>query len=94
MKLVQPELKVLSQERIQKIHSYSLEILARVGIRVDSPRARKIFGKAIKISKSDKTVRIPADLVEHALATAPATVDIYDRLGNFKFQFFNFRSNG
>ena len=92
MGLVQPEIKVLSTEQIQKIHNYSLEILSRVGIRVDSLRARKLFGRALSLSENDKSVRIPAELVEQALATAPTSVDIYDRLGNFKFRLGNSES--
>jgi trimethylamine--corrinoid protein Co-methyltransferase len=89
MSEVKPAIKVLTREQIDKIHNYSLEILSTTGIRVDSLRARKLFAKALGISDTDTIVRIPAELVEQALKAAPSTVDIYDRLGNMRFQLGN-----
>jgi len=86
---VKPEIKVLARNQIEKIHSYSLEILSKTGIRIDSLRARKLFAEALGVSDKDGAVRIPAELVERALKTAPSTVDIYDRRGNMRFQLGN-----
>ena len=86
MSEVKPAIKVLTRNQIEKIHSYSLEILSKTGIRIDSLRARKLFAKTLGVSDTDKVVRIPAELVERALKTAPSTVDIYDRRGNMQFQ--------
>jgi trimethylamine--corrinoid protein Co-methyltransferase len=86
---VKPTIKVLTRNQIEKIHSYSLEILSKTGIRIDSLRARKLFAEALGVSDKDGTVRIPAELVERALKTAPSTVDIYDRQGNMRFQLGN-----
>jgi trimethylamine--corrinoid protein Co-methyltransferase len=89
MSEVKPEIKVLTREQIETIHKYSLEILSTTGIRVDSLQARKLFAKALDVSDSDRIVRIPAQLVDRALKTAPSTVDIYDRRGNIRFQLGN-----
>jgi trimethylamine--corrinoid protein Co-methyltransferase len=86
MSEVQPAINVLSKAQLDSIHNYSLEILSRVGIRVDSARARKLFARAMNVAEKDKVVRIPAERVDRALATAPSVLDIYDRLGNFRFQ--------
>ncbi len=86
MSEVQPTLTVLSKAQLDSIHHYSLDILSRVGIRVDSVRARKLFARAADISENDGTIRIPAELVDRALASAPSVIDIYDRLGNVRFQ--------
>lgn len=86
MSEVQPTINVLSKAQLDSIHHYSLEILSRVGIRVDSARARKLFAHALNAPENDKIVRIPAEMINRALATAPSAIDIYDRLGNFKFQ--------
>ena len=86
---VKPEIKVLARNQIEKIHSYSLEILSKTGIRIDSLRARKLFAEALGVSDKDGAVRIPAELVERALNSAPSTVDIYDRRGNMRFQLGN-----
>ena len=86
MSEVQPTIHVLSKAQAESIHRYSLEILSRVGMRVDSARAHKLFARALTVSENDKIIRIPAELVERALATAPSVIDIYDRLGNLRFQ--------
>jgi len=86
MNEVRPTIKVLSEAQLDRIHHYSLEILSRVGVRVDSNRARAVFAREVDVVNNDKVVRIPAEMVRQALATAPSAVDIYDRLGNFRFQ--------
>ena len=89
MSEVKPAIKVLTRNQIEKIHSYSLEILFKTGIRIDSLRARKLFAQALGVPDIDKVVRIPAELVERALKAAPSAVDIYDRRGNLQFQLGN-----
>src|SRR5210317_1019508 len=86
MSEVKPAIKVLTRNQIEKIHSYSLEILSKTGIRIDSLRACELFAQALGVSDTDRVVRIPAELVARALKTAPSTVDIYDRRGNMQFQ--------
>lgn len=86
MSEVQPKIKVLTRDQIDTIHHYSLEILSRVGIRLESPRARKLFARATGVADKNNFVRIPAELVEWALEAAPSTLDIYDRCGNLRFQ--------
>ncbi|NOZ50566.1 MAG: hypothetical protein GXP37_11045 [Chloroflexi bacterium] len=83
---VRPQIRVLNQAQIARIHDVSLRILATVGIRVDSPKARDIFARAIGHSSDEDRVRIPRELVEQALASAPSGVDIYDRRGDFAFR--------
>jgi trimethylamine--corrinoid protein Co-methyltransferase len=84
--IVQPTLTVLDQEQIEQIHRYSLQILSSVGVRVDSEPARRLFAKAIGPAAIDEAhVRIPPELVEWALDTAPSAVDIYDRTGRVAF---------
>ena len=83
---VKAKVGVLSGDQIEKIHQYSLEILSRVGVRVDSKNARKIFEKATLKADQDNIVRISPDVVAGALKTAPQTVDIYNRNGDFVFR--------
>ena len=54
MTRAKPRLTLLSAEQINRIHEYSLEILATTGVRVDSPRARAVFERAIGRA-ADKT---------------------------------------
>ena len=79
MSQAKPRLTLLSAEQIQQVHAYSLEILATTGVRVDSPRARAVFERAIGRSADNDRVHIPRELVAWALSIAPARVTIYDR---------------
>jgi trimethylamine--corrinoid protein Co-methyltransferase len=83
---VLPRINVLTQEQIEHIHAQSSQILASVGVRVDSPRARTVFVKAGCQSNGNHLVQIPADLVSGALQSAPSFVDIYNRLGQHAFR--------
>jgi len=81
--VINPHITLLKQDQLERIHSDSLKILSDVGVRIDSRRARKIFSKAIgpNAMKGD-IVRIPKDIVTHALEIAPSTVDLYNRDGD------------
>jgi trimethylamine--corrinoid protein Co-methyltransferase len=84
--VVRPQLSVLTQEQIERIHDDSLRILATVGVRVDSPRARQAFDRAAARPTVDgDLVYIPRELVEWALHVAPRSVRLYDRRGNVAF---------
>jgi trimethylamine--corrinoid protein Co-methyltransferase len=83
---VLPKLTTLSPDQIQYIHERSLEILQRAGVRVDSPRARRLLADAqgVKWASEDRALLGP-ELVEWAIQAAPATVDLFDRRGQFCF---------
>ena len=83
---VKAKVGVLSGDQIEKIHQYSLEILSRVGVRVDSKNARKVFEKASLKADSENIIRISPDMVAWALKAAPSTVDVYNRSGDFVFR--------
>ncbi len=85
MDRVQPSIRVLDDDQRAGVHRRSLEILATVGIRVDSKRARELFAAAGCSAVSDGRVSIPAELVERMVREAPASVDIYDRRGRLSF---------
>ncbi|MEJ2211990.1 MAG: trimethylamine methyltransferase family protein, partial [Anaerolineae bacterium] len=85
--VIRPELNVLSQAQIERIHHDSLRILSTIGVRVDSVRARQTLARAAGPSSLDgERVYIPGELVEWALDVAPRAVEIYDRRGNPAFQ--------
>jgi len=82
-----PNLIFLSQEQIEYVHTKSLEILSRTGVRVDSPRARQIFADAdgARFLAQDR-VTMEAGLVEWAIQSAPEVVDLYSRRGELAFR--------
>src|ERR1051325_2322281 len=87
MNNVRPQLKMLTEEQIQDIHKYTLQLLATTGVRVDSPSAVAMLEKKVGSSNVDgRTVRIPAELVEWAIQAAPRRIQIFDRRGSPQFQ--------
>jgi trimethylamine--corrinoid protein Co-methyltransferase len=81
-----PVLSLLTDEQIAYVHARSLEILRSVGVRVDSPRARELLAasKAVHWIGEDRAC-LGAELIEWAIDSAPATLDIYDRTGKPAF---------
>jgi trimethylamine--corrinoid protein Co-methyltransferase len=85
MPRLRPKVSVMTRRQIGRVHDQSLHILASVGVRVDSERARGVFAAAGAEVDADR-VRLPAELVQWAIDSAPTAVDIHDRRGNFAFQ--------
>ncbi len=71
----------LSTAQVEKIHAASLEILERIGVRLDLPEAVDLLKKAGARAEGER-VFVPHQLVEKALATAPKKVTLHDRFGN------------
>lgn len=86
MNNVRPHLKMLTDEQIQDVHKYTLQVLATTGVRVDSPSALAMLEKRVGSSNVEgRTVRIPQELVEWAIKVAPKQIQMYDRRGNPQF---------
>jgi trimethylamine---corrinoid protein Co-methyltransferase len=71
----------ITPQQCELIHNASLEILERTGVRLfDQEALDLIKSGGAKISDGNR-VRIPAQMVEAALKTAPSSVTLYDRFG-------------
>ncbi len=88
---IRPKLQLLSQDQIKQIHSASLGILERTGVRVMLPEALDLLEKAGAWVLSETMVKIPSHLVEEALRSAPSRIAVYDRNGSpaMNFEGFN-----
>ena len=61
------------EEAIEAMHQASLALLARAGVRVESPAARDVFLAAGCTLSADDRVLIPPQAVEDAIAALPAS---------------------
>jgi trimethylamine--corrinoid protein Co-methyltransferase len=77
------QIKILSDEDIERVHLSALSILWRTGIEVREEQAFEILKNA-GCPTNGKTVRIPSHLIEEAIRTAPKTFTLYGRDPNFK----------
>ncbi|MFC2165756.1 trimethylamine methyltransferase family protein [Acidobacteriota bacterium] len=69
----------LSQEKCLKIHEASLEILERIGVALHLDEAVQLLKKAGAEVHDENIVRIPPQLVDKALSTAPKEIILSDR---------------
>ena len=79
---VKPEIRVMTREQIQKVHNDALLILEQTGVIVDDNGALALFEKAMGKPHEDNRIKIPRELVQRAINTAPSEIKIYDRLGD------------
>lgn len=77
-----PDMKVLSDAEIDKIHAVSLDILSKTGIRVDHPETLKMLADhGAEVDLKTETAKLPPALVEKCLESVPGFFDLYDRNG-------------
>jgi trimethylamine--corrinoid protein Co-methyltransferase len=75
------QFRKLSDEKLERIHAASLEILERTGVRLYEKQALELLqSKGVTVEDGNR-VRIPSPLVEWALSTAPKRTVLYDRHG-------------
>jgi len=74
------DLKVLTDEQIQKLHVASLEILETVGVDLPHEKALELFRESgAEVDWENKNVRIPESVVSHALDVCGKQFAIYGR---------------
>ena len=65
-------LRFCSDEQLELLRAATLRVLEEIGVRFDSALARDILhGHGARVDAETKVVRLPADLVEKAMARAP-----------------------
>jgi trimethylamine---corrinoid protein Co-methyltransferase len=74
-----PHLSLFTRDQCEAVHYASLEILRRTGVRVDHPRARALLKETDAVVTDGNLVRLPAALVEWALAGAPSRIALCKR---------------
>lgn len=78
---LQPVTRGLSDEQVRAVHYATLEILSQTGVEMQDPQGRELLLKA-GAWESDGRIKIPENLVNDAVTSAPSRIPIYDRLGN------------
>ena len=78
--------RVLSEAEQESIHTASLRLLSEVGVRFHGAKALEILAAhGAAVSHEDHLVKIPSELVEQALRSAPRTVTFDARNPNLGF---------
>jgi trimethylamine---corrinoid protein Co-methyltransferase len=75
-----PTLDVLTEEQLETIHEASLDVLERLGIEFMGPGARRLLREAgADVEEETGLARIPRELVDAALGTAPSRFTVTPR---------------
>lgn len=74
------DFRILEDGDIERIHAHSLRLLTEVGVRVDSDALCNLLrGHGLPVQ--DTVVRVPKEVVESALKSAPRGFSLYGRNG-------------
>ena len=75
-----PQLTWFSTGQLEEIHSATIDVLERVGVRVDHEESLKLL-KDAGCLVHNRVARIPGWLIDEAIRIAPSKINIYDRDG-------------
>ena len=79
---LQPRLKVLNRRQALAIHTAALEILEKIGIKMEHAECLDMLAGAGGRVFDKDWIRLPAYLAEEALRSAPRQIALYDQHGN------------
>jgi len=74
-----PQFRVLSEDQIEEVLSASLEILERVGVKVEDEEGVETLAKNGAYSADGVLVKIPSFMVKQALSSAPGRIVLSGR---------------
>ncbi|HZD79667.1 MAG TPA: trimethylamine methyltransferase family protein [Actinomycetota bacterium] len=74
-------LNLLDEDELRRVHDSALRVLAEVGARIMSGEGRRLLLEHGGTLLDEDVVRVPATLVERALADAPHRFTMFDRNG-------------
>lgn len=77
-----PKYRILTEPQIKQLHEATLELLETAGVKVMLPEAVDMLDGAGCQVVDDNIVRIPGNLVEDCINSAPSEIRIYNRLGH------------
>jgi len=80
--LSRARLCTITENEIERIHDGALQSLARTGIAIHDEAVLTLLDEAgCRVDHEARHVCVPVPVVENAVATAPPTVTLYNRLG-------------
>lgn len=84
---METDLRVLSESEVSQVHERSMSVLASMGVRVDSTRARKILKSAgADVDNKTRIVRFPRSMIEESLRLAPRKFSLGGRRPGWEYK--------
>jgi trimethylamine--corrinoid protein Co-methyltransferase len=85
---MRPKIELLDQDAIELIHKEAFEVLMDPGVRVHNQQALELLDSAgARVDADQQIAHIPAQIVEHALASAPESFDLYSLDGEVRVHY-------
>src|SRR3990170_3727419 len=79
---MQPKIELLSNDLVARILDEALQLLSNLGVKVQSPPARRLLAEAgAQVDENNQVVQIPESLARAALESIPRRFWIYNRAG-------------
>lgn len=75
-----PRLRVLNDDKLERLHRATLEVLETVGVKITRPAVLAMMAAA-GCTVDGQIVKIPPQLVEDAIAAAPKKITVFNRDG-------------
>lgn len=83
---VLPRLQLLSSKQINEVHQYSIRILEKTGIEVESKEALRIFEKSDGVKVKNGVAYLSGELINELIQLAPSNIEIFNKNGDVAFQ--------
>ena len=79
---MRPKLRMLSDDLIERIVGEARDILAELGLEIHNPAILDLLhDHGARVDRETLRARIPGDLIDRALSTAPSSFRLFDVLG-------------
>ncbi len=78
---MRPEFKILNDEEIEQIITEAKSILSNIGIFVENDNGLELFKQIGIEPDEEERIKIPAELIEQSIASAPREIKLYNRDG-------------
>ena len=80
--MIRPQLELLTQETVERVIAEAYELLQDPGVRIHSDEALDLLANAgAAVNKGSRVARIPPDLVQRAVESAPSSFYLYNTAG-------------
>ena len=79
---MRPKIGIMEEELKEKVFTEALDVLEEIGVFVENENAINLM-RYRGFDVENQRVKIPRDMVKKALKTAPSSIPLYDREGNF-----------
>jgi len=81
------QIKVLTQDEIEFIHRSSLELIEKVGIKIDDDKTRRLFHEyGAEVDNNNNFVKIPESLIKEKLKQTPSSFRLFGPDGTYNIE--------